>query len=118
MSLVWTINSAFAVPSLPLYARASGRPVIKSLVPLPMWGASFWDVEAEVIAPAAVELLVKSGKKESKVPVAATGDDKTFKTVSLGTIDLPAGQTSFEFKGVGQGWKPIQIRKVTLKPAK
>lgn len=79
--------------------------------------AKKWQVDAEVIAPAAVELLVKSGKKEIKVPVVATGDDKTYKTVSLGTIDLPAGQTSFTFKGVGQGWKPIQIRKVTLKPA-
>jgi alpha-L-fucosidase len=77
-----------------------------------------WQVEAEVIAPAAVGLLVKSGKKQTNVPVPATGDDKTYKTLSLGTIDLPAGQSSFEFKGDGKGWKPIQIRKVTLKPAK
>ena len=80
--------------------------------------AKTWQVEAEVIAPAAVGLLVKSGKKQTNVPVAVTGDDKTYKTVSLGTIDLPAGQSSFEFKGDGKGWKPIQIRKVTLKPAK
>lgn len=80
--------------------------------------AASWQVEAEVIAPAAVDLLVKSGKKETKTPVAATGDDKTYKTVQLGTIALPAGQASFEIKGVAAGWKPIQIRKVTLKPAK
>ncbi len=80
--------------------------------------AQTWQIEAEITAPAAVELLVKSGKKQTKVPVTATGDDITYKTVSLGTIDLPAGQSSFEFKGASQGWKPIQIRKVTLKPAK
>jgi alpha-L-fucosidase len=80
--------------------------------------AASWQVEAEVIAPAAVDLLVKSGKKETKIPVAATGDDKTYKTVQLGSIALPAGQASFEIKGVAAGWKPIQIRKVTLKPAK
>jgi alpha-L-fucosidase len=80
--------------------------------------AQTWQVEAEVIAPAAVGLLVKSGKKENKVAVAATGDDKTYQTVPLGTLDLPAGPSSFEFKGVGQGWTPIRIRKVTLKPAK
>jgi hypothetical protein len=80
--------------------------------------AKKWEVEAEVIAPAAVELLIKSGKNDTRVPVAATGDDKTFKTVSLGTLALPAGQTSFQFKGVVRGWQPIQIRKVTLKPAK
>lgn len=78
--------------------------------------AKTWQIEAEVIAPAAVSLLVKSGNQESQVPVPATGDEKTYKTVSLGTIALPAGQTSFEFKGGSQGWKPIQIRKVILKP--
>jgi alpha-L-fucosidase len=80
--------------------------------------AGRWEIEAEVIAPAAVELLVKSGKKEDKVPVAATGDEKSYKTVSLGSIELPAGQTSFELKGVAAGWKPIQVRRVTLRPAK
>ncbi len=79
--------------------------------------AGKWEIEAEMIAPAAVELLVKSGKKESKVPVAATRDDKTFKAVSLGTIELPAGQTSLELKGVAAGWKPIQIRSVILRLA-
>ncbi len=64
--------------------------------------AGKWEIEAEVIAPAAVELLVKSGKQESKVAVAATGDDKNYKPVPLGTIELPAGQTSFEFKGVAR----------------
>jgi len=80
--------------------------------------AKKWLVEAEVIAPAPVELMVKSGKTENKVAVAATGDDRTYKTVSLGTIELPAKPASFEFKGVAKGWQPIQIRKVTLKPAK
>ncbi|MCX6866378.1 MAG: alpha-L-fucosidase [Verrucomicrobia bacterium] len=79
--------------------------------------AGDWLVEAEVVAPAAVSLLVKSGKKETKVELAATGDDKSYKTVTLGTISLPAGQASLEFKGVQAEWKPIQIRKVTLKPA-
>jgi alpha-L-fucosidase len=77
-----------------------------------------WKIEAEVIAPTAVELLVKSGKKEINVPVAAIGSDNNFKPVSLGTIELPAGQTSFELKGVAAGWKPIQIRRVTLRPVK
>ncbi|MGL5017674.1 MAG: hypothetical protein ACRDBP_06045, partial [Luteolibacter sp.] len=80
--------------------------------------AGRWEIEAEVIAPASVELLVKSGKIENKVPVAATGDEKSYKTVSLGSIELPAGQTSFELKGVAAGWKPIQVRRVTLRPAK
>jgi alpha-L-fucosidase len=78
--------------------------------------AGKWEIEAEVIAPAAVELLVKSGTHETQVPVANTGDDTTFKAVPLGTIELPAGQTSFELKGVEAGWKPIQIRKVSLQP--
>jgi hypothetical protein len=80
--------------------------------------AGKWEVEAEVIAPADVGLLVKCGNNESKVPVAATGDDLTYAVVSLGTIELPAGQASVEIKGVAEGWKPVKIRKVTLKPLK
>jgi alpha-L-fucosidase len=80
--------------------------------------AGTWQVEAEVIAPAAVGLLVKSGKTETKVEVAATGDDTTYQTVSLGNIALPAGPAAFELKAEPAGWSPIQIRKVTLKPAK
>ena len=78
--------------------------------------AKKWEIEAEVIAPQSVQLLIKSGKKEIQVPVAATGSEPDFQAVSLGMIELPAGQTSFEFKGVAAGWKPIQIRNVTLKP--
>jgi len=78
--------------------------------------AGKWEIEADVIAPAAVELLIKSGKKETKIPVAATGNDKSYKPVSLGTIELPAGQTSFELKGVAAGWKPIMIRGITVSP--
>jgi hypothetical protein len=36
-------------------------------------------------------------------------DDESYKTISPGSIELPGGPTSFEFKGVGQGWKPIQL---------
>jgi alpha-L-fucosidase len=48
--------------------------------------AGKWEIEAEVIAPAAVEMLIKSGKKETKVPVAATGDENNYKPVSLGSL--------------------------------
>lgn len=77
--------------------------------------AGTWQIEAEVIATAAVHLLVKSGKKESKVAIPATDSNAVFQTVPLGNIELPAGQSSFEIKGDKAGWKPVQIRKVTLK---
>jgi alpha-L-fucosidase len=80
--------------------------------------AGTWQIEAEVVAPAAVHLLVKSGKKESKVAIPATDGDAVFRTVPLGNIELPAGQASFEIKGDKTGWKPVQIRKVTLKPVR
>ncbi len=80
--------------------------------------AAAWQIEAEVIAPEAVELSVKSGKKQSEVTVKATGNETTYKTVSLGTIDLPAGKASFEITGGKGKWTPIQVRKVVLKPAK
>ena len=79
--------------------------------------ASSWNVVAEVIAPADVKLKLKADGKESVVAVAATGEGGDFKPVSLGTIKLPAGQQSIHLSGVVEGWKNIDLRNVTLKPA-
>ncbi|MCX6867591.1 MAG: hypothetical protein NTV46_15490, partial [Verrucomicrobia bacterium] len=71
----------------------------------------------ELLSVVCSSLSVALARRASAHP-QTTGDDKTYKTVSLGTIELPPGQASFEIRGADEGWKPIQIRKVTLKPAK
>lgn len=78
--------------------------------------ASKWTVTAEVAAPAATSLVLGVGKAEIPAPVAATGPGLTWATVTLGVIDLPAGETSFELKGAASDWKPLSVRHVWLTP--
>lgn len=47
-----------------------------------------------------------------------TGDFGTFKAVALGTLELPAGKHALAVKPVKAGWSPINLKSVTLKPAK
>jgi alpha-L-fucosidase len=79
--------------------------------------AGKWTVTAEVAAPDATPLILAVGKTETPVEVAATGPGLTWKTVTLGVIDLPAGETSFELRGAPDRWKGLSLRHVWLSPA-
>ena len=79
--------------------------------------ATKWVVTAEVAAPAATSLVLAVGKTETPAPVAATGPGLTWATVTLGTIELPAGEARFDLRGPATGWKPLSIRHVWLTPA-
>jgi len=79
--------------------------------------ATKWVVTAEVAAPAVTSLVLAVGKTETPAPVAATGPGLTWATVTLGTIQLPAGETAFELRCAPTGWKPLSIRHVWLTPA-
>ncbi len=78
--------------------------------------AGKWSVEAEVAAPAPVKLGLKVGKTVTPVTLEATGPGLTWKTVSLGSIDLPAGETGFVMNGAKENWKGVNLRKVKLVP--
>lgn len=79
--------------------------------------AGKWSIEAELQAPKAVSVSVKTAKGETTVPVAATPQQQGFTAVSLGTVELPAGQSSLILRGTKTHWTPIQLRKVTLAPS-
>lgn len=80
--------------------------------------AATWLVEAEVSATASVKLSLEAGGKKIPATIPANGSNQEFTTVPLGTLELPAGQQSIHLKGVPDGWKPIELRKLTLRPAK
>jgi alpha-L-fucosidase len=79
--------------------------------------AGRWTVSAEIAAPVATPLVLAVGKTEMTVPVDATGPGLTWKTVTLGTIELPAGEAAFELRGAPEGWKGLSLRHVRLTPA-
>lgn len=78
--------------------------------------AGKWTVEAEVAAPDPAKLTLQVKKVVTPVAIEATGPGLTWKTVGLGTIELPAGETAFELKGVNENWKGVSIRQVRLTP--
>ncbi|MEI6178418.1 MAG: alpha-L-fucosidase [Verrucomicrobiota bacterium] len=78
--------------------------------------AKEWKISAEVAASDKVKLNIGVGKTKADVEVPATGGEDQWKTVSLGTIKLPKGESSLQVHPVKAGWKPIRVRKVTLTP--
>ncbi len=78
--------------------------------------AQKWLVTAEVAAPDPVKLTLDVKKVSTPVEIAATGEGLTWKTVTLGTIELPAGETGFDLKGVAEGWKGLSLRHLWLSP--
>jgi len=78
--------------------------------------AGKWTVTAEIAAPESTPLILAAGKTETSLSVAATGPDLTWQTITLGTIALPAGETTFELRGVPDGWKGVSVRQVWLSP--
>jgi alpha-L-fucosidase len=78
--------------------------------------AGKWKVEAEVATPDPAKLTMEVKKVSTPVEIQATGPGLTWKKVELGTVDLPAGETSFELKGVKDHWQGVSIRQVRMFP--
>jgi hypothetical protein len=80
--------------------------------------AQKWLVTAEVATPHSLKLTLDAGKVSTPVEVPATGPGLTWKTVPLGTIELPAGETRFELKGLPEDWKGLSVRHLWLNPVR
>jgi len=74
-------------------------------------------VTAEVAAEAASSFEVSAAGQTLRSAAPVTGSYTTFQTVSLGTLDISkAGTASLAVHAVKDGWQPINVRSVTLKP--
>jgi alpha-L-fucosidase len=74
-------------------------------------------VTAQVAAPqsASLQIELKGEKLTGKVPV--TGDYGKFETMGLGSIDIAnAGRVTLSLRGVEEGWNPVNVRSIRLKP--
>jgi alpha-L-fucosidase len=80
--------------------------------------AGTWTVTTEVAAADPATLVVQVNKQSKPVSIPATGDGSTWKMVTLGDIDLPAGESILKLLPDKKGWKPIQLRKLRLTPKK
>jgi hypothetical protein len=75
-------------------------------------------VSAELAGTASSQLELIAGKEKLQAATPKTGDFGRFQRATLGTIDIPAGKASLAVKAVKQGWRPVNVKSVTLKPAK
>lgn len=75
-----------------------------------------WNITAEIAATEPTKLNLRVGKTTHTIDIPATGKDTTWKTIPLGTIELPAEETVLELKPVPDHWKPIHLRTLKLEP--
>jgi alpha-L-fucosidase len=76
-----------------------------------------FEVAAEVAAPetASLEVDLKGQKAKASVPV--TGDYANFRWTDLGSLEIPvAGRTTLSLHGVQDGWHPVNVKSIRLKP--
>jgi alpha-L-fucosidase len=75
-------------------------------------------IVAEVAAAADSELTIGSGETDKACKIKSTGGDQSFAEVVLGTVTIPgAGVHELRLRPAKNGWKPIRLRGLTLKPA-
>jgi alpha-L-fucosidase len=75
-------------------------------------------VTAEISSLKASSLEAILGGQSQKATVPATGDYTKFKAVKLGVVEIKTtGKASLSLKAVKDGWAPVNVKAVTLKPA-
>jgi alpha-L-fucosidase len=76
-----------------------------------------FEVSAEIAAPQAASFQVTLGDQKIKGVAPVTGDYTRFRLVKLGTLQLTAtGPATLAVHPVKEGWQPINLRSIRLKP--
>ncbi|QDU55634.1 alpha-L-fucosidase [Aeoliella mucimassa] len=77
--------------------------------------AGRYQLQATVAAPSTSKLTASIGAAKASVAVQSTGSYQEFESQDWGTIEVAkAGECVFELQPVKAGWRPINLRGVTL----
>ena len=80
--------------------------------------AGKFDLSADIAGLDATSFVVGLGSQKLKQTVKATGDYGKFSTMKLGTVEITApGQVTLSVRPVKDGWHPLNLKSVRLKPA-
>ncbi|HWQ93000.1 MAG TPA: alpha-L-fucosidase [Clostridia bacterium] len=71
-------------------------------------------IEAATLGDTSLEIAVAGQKSNGRI--SATGDYGTFKNTSLGTLQVPGGKTTLSLRAVANGWQPVNVKAIRLKP--
>jgi len=74
-------------------------------------------VQAELASQGAGKFEVSVGDQKIESTAVVTGNYTMFQTQDVGSVELPAGRATLSVKAIKAGWKPLNIKSVTLKPA-
>jgi alpha-L-fucosidase len=78
-----------------------------------------FEVNAEIAATGGGKFTVSAGKSKFEAAAPKTGNFQKYQTVKLGTVEIGrAGKASLAVKPVKDGWKPLNLSTLTLKPVK
>jgi len=76
-----------------------------------------FEVSAEIAAPQAASFQVTLGDQTIKGAAPVTGNYTRFRLVKLGTLEMTAaGPATLAVHPVKEGWQPINLRSIRLKP--
>ncbi len=75
--------------------------------------AGKWTLKAEVSNPKPVSVTVKADKANLTAEIPA---GEGWRSVTLGEIELPAGEQTVEIRPVKDKWSPVELRRVELVP--
>jgi alpha-L-fucosidase len=79
--------------------------------------AGRFEVLVETAAPEKAQLEIQLANQKLKKEVPVTGDYGKFQTLSFGSIEVQAaGKTKLSLRGVPDGWHPVNVKCVRLKP--
>jgi alpha-L-fucosidase len=78
-----------------------------------------FEVTAEFAGPSATSVQVTVGSESLTARTPATGDYGEFRSLKIGdaTISSP-GKVNVKLKGVKEGWQPVNVKDIRLKPIK
>ena len=76
------------------------------------------EVSAEIAAEQPSKFTIELAGEKITATSPATGGYTQFQRVSLGTINLKAGEATLALRPVAEGWHPINVKSLTLKPGK
>jgi alpha-L-fucosidase len=78
-----------------------------------------FEVTAEIAATASGSYTVAAAGQKLTAKAPRTGDFKKFQTVALGTLTVSKpGKVSLAVRPVANGWRPMNLKSITLRPAK
>ncbi|MGC8743734.1 MAG: alpha-L-fucosidase [Verrucomicrobiia bacterium] len=77
-----------------------------------------FNVTAQVASQGSASFEIATGNNTIKAKFPNTGDYVKFQTIEIGTLELPQGKHTLTVKPIKEGWTPVNLKSIQLKPAK